>query len=92
MKNSLRRLFEKITAAPAPERPLHALDRRLAKEYIKRRLALLYPELRADPEALERAYRELDLEPRGTLRRPDGEVKTYALRVDDDLPRAFEQK
>jgi len=31
---------------------------------VKQRLAHIFPELRHDPEALERAYRELDLEPR----------------------------
>lgn len=91
MKGSIRRLFEKITAPP-PERPLHAVDRRIAKEYIKRRLLVLYPELRTDAEALERAYQELDLEPRGTLRRPEGEVKSFSLRVDDAITRPFEQR
>lgn len=90
--NPIRRLFQKITSAPAPERPLHAVDRRLAKEYIKRRLAALYPELHDNPDALERAYHELDLEPRGTLRRPEGEVKSFAVRVDERLPDAFGQR
>jgi hypothetical protein len=31
---------------------------------VKKRLVHIFPELRNDPEALERAYRELDLEPR----------------------------
>jgi len=46
------------------EKPLHPIDRRAAKHYVKQRLAHIFPELRNDPEALERAYRELDLEPR----------------------------
>lgn len=46
------------------EPPLHPIDRRAAKHYVKQRLAHLFPELRNDPEALEKAYRELDLEPR----------------------------
>ncbi len=45
------------------EQPLHPIDRRAAKHYVKQRLAHIFPELRNDPEALERAYRELDLEP-----------------------------
>ena len=88
-----RRLFHKITAPrSAPERPLHEIERRLAKEYVKRRLAALYPELRADPEALERAYRELDLEPRGVVRRPEGDLNSFGLRVDGSLPHPFEQR
>jgi hypothetical protein len=46
------------------EPPLHPIDRRAAKFYVKQRLMHIFPELRADPDALERAYRELDLEPR----------------------------
>lgn len=89
----IRRLFHKITAPrTAPERPLHEVERRLAKEYVKRRLAVLYPELRADPEALERAYRELGLEPRGVVRRPEGELNAFGLRVDEGLSKPFEQR
>lgn len=50
------------TFASSP--PLHAVDRRLATRWIKRRLVALYPELRDDPRALEEAYRALNLEPR----------------------------
>ncbi|MDD5199466.1 MAG: hypothetical protein PHC88_06645 [Terrimicrobiaceae bacterium] len=46
------------------EKPLHPIDRRAAKHWVKQRLAHIFPELRNDPEALERAYRELDMEPR----------------------------
>jgi hypothetical protein len=46
------------------EKPLHPIDRRAAKHYVKQRLAHIFPELRNDPEALERAYHELNLEPR----------------------------
>lgn len=88
-----RRLFQKITSPRStPERPLHEVERRLAKEYVKRRLAALYPELRADPEALERAYRELGLEPRGIVRRPEGEINAFGLRVDSGLTRPFDQR
>ncbi len=33
----------------------------LAKRFIKSRLKILYPHLRGDPAALERAYEKLDL-------------------------------
>lgn len=46
------------------EKPLHPVDRRAAKYYVKRRLVHICPELRNDPKALEEAYRALDLEPR----------------------------
>jgi hypothetical protein len=86
---SLRHLFTRILLPAAPERPLHEIDRRLAKEWIKKRLAALYPELRGDPEALEAVYRELGLEPAGTVRRPDGEVKAYALNLPASIADAF---
>lgn len=90
----LRRLFRLVTPTgprAATEPPLHEVERRLAKEYVKRRLAALYPELRSDPEALEHAYRELDLEPRGVVRRPEGELRTFGLRVGAEVARPFEQ-
>ncbi|MBV9657711.1 MAG: hypothetical protein JO295_06335 [Verrucomicrobia bacterium] len=92
---NLRRFFRKIllpTHAAKDDLPLRAIDLRAAKEFIKRRLAALYPELQGDAEALERVYRELDLEARGTLRRSNGEVKSYALRLPDELPRPFDRK
>lgn len=54
--------------------PLHPLDRGLARQWIKRRLMAVFPELRRDPVALERAYRDLSLEPRpGGV----GDMQTY---------------
>lgn len=46
------------------EEPLHPLDGGLAKQWIKKRLIAVFPELRYDPVALERAYQELSLEPK----------------------------
>lgn len=87
---NLRTFFKRVLA---PERPLHAVDRRLAKEWIKRRLASVFPELRGDPAALEQAYRELDLEPTGTVRRSDGaEVKSYEMNLPDRLGDRFDQR
>lgn len=89
----LRRLFRLVTTPRAPsEPPLHEVERRLAKEHVKRRLAAIYPELRGDPEALEHAYRELDLEHRGMVRRPDGELRTFGLHVGAGVARPFEQR
>jgi len=46
------------------EPPLHPIDRGAARYWVKQRLVEIFPELRNNPEALDRAYRELDLEPR----------------------------
>jgi hypothetical protein len=45
------------------EEPLHPLERKIAKRWVKERLKKIYPELRNDPDALERAYQELGIEP-----------------------------
>ena len=88
---SLRHLFTRILAPQRPERPLHAVDRRIAKEWIKKRLVALYPELRGDPVALEAAYRELGLESTGTARRPDGEIQTFAMKLPSAVSDGFRQ-
>ena len=89
---SLRQFFTRVLLPAKPERPLHALDRRMAKEYIKKRLAALYPELRGDPLALEAAYRELGLESTGTVQRVEGPVATFAMRVPGDVSGGFDQR
>jgi hypothetical protein len=66
------------------EPPLHPIDRRLAKEWIKRRLVAVFPELRHDPKALEQAYQELSLEPTDP-ESPQYEGKTYEMRLGDRL-------
>ena len=57
-------LFKLIKRAFGHEPPLHPIDRQMAKRWIKQRLVNVYPHLRNNPEALERAYRTLNLEPR----------------------------
>ena len=89
---SLRQFFKRVLLPEAPEQPLHAIDRRLAKEWIKKRLATLFPELRGDPVALENAYRELGLESTGTVRRVDGDVQSYAMNVSQDVKSPFDQR
>lgn len=46
------------------EAPLHPMDRKIAKRWVKDRLKRIYPELRLDPKALEQAYQDLGVEPR----------------------------
>ena len=88
---SLRHLFTRVLLPQKPERPLHAIDRRMAKEWIKKRLVALYPELRGDPQALEVAYQELGLESTGTVRRPDGEVHTFSMNLPSSARHGFDQ-
>ncbi len=58
-----RSIFEFLRQQLRGEPPVHPMDRRLAKRFVKERLKRLYPELRLDPAALERAYQQLGLEP-----------------------------
>lgn len=57
-------IFDFLRSKLLGEPPLNPLDRRMAKRWVKERLKRLYPDLRLDPEALEKAYRELGIEPR----------------------------
>ncbi len=57
-------IFEFLRSKLQGEPPLNPLDRRMAKRWVKERLKRLYPELRLDPAALEKAYQELGIEPR----------------------------
>jgi hypothetical protein len=61
MKSTLVQLIKR---AFGHEPKLHPVDRQMAKRWIKQRLVNLYPQLRNNPRALERAYQELSLEPR----------------------------
>jgi hypothetical protein len=56
-------IFEFLRNKLQGEPPLHPMDRKIAKRWVKERLKKIYPELRLDPKALERAYQELGLEP-----------------------------
>jgi hypothetical protein len=85
---NLRQFFKKNLAS---DRELHAIDRRIAKEWIKNRLASTFPELRGDPKALEQAYRDLSLDATGMSRRVDGEVPSYNLNLPIDIDEGFKQ-
>lgn len=61
MPSSITQFFKRAIFG---EEPIHPVERRLAKEWIKKRLARVYPELRGNPVALEKAYRELGLSAR----------------------------
>lgn len=67
-------IFELIKRAFRNEPPLHPVDRQMAKHWIKQRLVVVFPELRNNPAALERAYRNLGLEPRAGQELGDAET------------------
>ena len=72
MRTGLRSLFQRaLKKAP----PVHPVEGGMARMWIKRRLLVLYPELRNQPQALHNAYEELDLEPRRG--HEEGEPYTY---------------
>ena len=72
MRTGLRSLFLRaLSKAP----PVSLIERGMAKQWVKRRLRALYPELRNHPDDLEEAYQKLDLEPRRGLE--DGEPFSY---------------
>lgn len=56
-------MFQRIRNAFRREPVLHPVDRQLARRWIKQRLVVVFPQLRNNPEALERAYRNLGLDP-----------------------------
>jgi hypothetical protein len=56
-------LMKFLLRAFGREPKLSPLDGKLAKQWVKRRLLMIYPELRGDPKGLEAAYQSLSLEP-----------------------------
>ena len=68
-------LMEFFRKALAREPVLHPIDRSMAKQWVKKRLLKVYPELRDDPKGLEEAYRSLSLEPR--LGTEEGDQAAY---------------
>lgn len=72
MNSPLMQFFRK---ALGREPALHPVERGMAKQWVKRRLVLIYPELRNDPKALDAAYRSLSLEPR--LGTEEGDQAAY---------------
>ena len=77
-----RGLFQLIKRAFRTEPPLHPIDQQIAKRWIKQRLCVVFPELRQNPAALERAYQALSLEPRPGAH--EGEPETvFEMNVPD---------
>ncbi len=59
MKNSF---LEFLRQGLQGEEPVHPLEGKMAKRWVKERLKKIYPELRDDPRALEQAYQQLGIE------------------------------
>lgn len=57
-------LLQFIKRAFTRETEIHPVERGMARRWIKQRLVSVFPELRNNPAALERAYQTLGLEPR----------------------------
>jgi hypothetical protein len=55
-------LLQFIKRAFSREPELHPVERGMARRWIKQRLVTVFPELRNNPVALERAYRSLGIE------------------------------
>jgi hypothetical protein len=72
MNSPLMKFFRK---AIGREPVLHPIDRGMAKQWVKKRLVHVFPELKDDPKALEAAYQSLSLEPR--LGTEEGDQATY---------------
>ena len=57
-------LFSLIKRAFRSQPTIHPVEHGMARRWIKQRLVAVFPELRNNPTALERAYQTLSLEPR----------------------------
>ncbi len=57
-------LFSLIKRAFRSQPAIHPVEHGMARRWIKQRLVAVFPELRNNPAALERAYQTLGLEPR----------------------------
>ena len=68
-------MMQFLKRALGREPALHPIDRGLAKRWVKKRLLVVFPELRNNPQALEDAYRSLSLEPQ--LGTEEGDAGTY---------------
>jgi hypothetical protein len=67
-------LLQFIKRAFSSEPELHPVERGMARQWIKQRLIAVFPELRNNPRALERAYQTLGLEPRAGTEAGDNET------------------
>ena len=76
-------LFAMIKRAFRREPAIHPVEHGLARRWIKQRLLVVFPELRNNPRALDRAYRALSLEPRAGSG-PDEAETVFELKTHGD--------
>jgi len=76
-------IFDFLRRQIAGEPKLHPAEKQIAKRWVKERLKLVYPELRNDPKALEKAYQELSLQPREGA--GEGGETEFEVVLPDDL-------
>lgn len=86
MRSNIGKFFARAFHTLTGDPPIHPIDRRLAKEWIKKRLMVVFPELRDNPRALDQAYRELNLEPRPGGG-PDEPETVFEMTVPSDRPK-----
>ena len=66
--------FQIVKRALGSETPIHPIEGRMARHWIKQRLLVVFPELRNNPRALDQAYKALSLTPRPG--QEEGEAET----------------
>ena len=67
-------LLQFIKRAFTSEPEIHPVERGMARRWIKQRLVTVFPELRNNPAALERAYQTLSLTPTAGKEAGDNET------------------
>ena len=76
----MKSVIQFIKRAFTREPELHPVERGMARRWIKQRLVTVFPELRNNPAALERAYQTLGLEPRAGAG-PDEPETVYQMSI-----------
>ena len=76
-------LFAMIKRAFRAEPAIHPVEHGMARRWIKQRLTVVFPELRNNPTALDRAYCALSPEPRPGAG-PDAAETVFELKTHGD--------
>ena len=76
-------LFAMIKRAFRSEPEIHPVEHGMARRFVRQRLTVVFPELRNNPAALDRAYRALSLEPR-LGQGPDEAETVFELKTHGD--------
>ena len=79
-------LLQFIKRAFTTEPEIHPVERGMARRWIKQRLVTVFPELRNNPAALERAYQTLGLTPTAGKEAGDNET-VFEMSVPGEVDR-----